>query len=145
MKILIFEPHRHPRREDIPHTLENLQGIVGGYIPALYPWEDPVAVVCDDEGLLKGYELNRYIAPGVLIAGTFFICGGVAIDPLDRSSRFAHLGELEIPKGDFNRLAMRISLTSPTSWQLSTRGCSTSRRHSFARSAAFLPSAKMAA
>ena len=75
MKILIFEPHQHPRREDIPHTLENLQGIVGGYIQAIYPWEDPVAVVCDDEGLLKGYELNRYIAPGVVIAGTFFICG----------------------------------------------------------------------
>ena len=75
MKILIFEPHKHPRRADIPHTLENLQEIVGGYIQAIYPWEDRVAVVCDDDGLSKHYELNRYIAPGVVIAGTFFICG----------------------------------------------------------------------
>lgn len=75
MKILIFEPHKHPRRADIPHTLESLQEIVGGYIQAIYPWEDRVAVVCDDDGLSKHYELNRYIAPGVVIAGTFFICG----------------------------------------------------------------------
>lgn len=75
MKILVFEPHKRPRRQDIPNTLENLQGIVGGYIQAIYPWEDSVAVVCDEEGLLKGYELNRYIAPGVVIAGTFLICG----------------------------------------------------------------------
>ncbi len=75
MKILVVEPRKHPRMEDITHTLEELQRIVGGDIQAIYPFEDPVAVVCDDEGKLKGYELNRYI-PGVdIIAGTFFICG----------------------------------------------------------------------
>ena len=75
MKILIVEPGRHPRRADIPHTLKSLQRVVGGYIQAVYWFDDPVALVCDDEGKLKGYELNRYIAGKDIIAGTFFICG----------------------------------------------------------------------
>ncbi len=75
MKILIVEPNRHPRRADIPHTLETLQGIVGGHIQAIYPFDDPVALVCDDEGKLKGYDLNRYIPNVDIIAGTFFVCG----------------------------------------------------------------------
>ena len=75
MKILIVEPGEFPRRADIPHTLEELQKTVGGYIQAVYPFDDPVAVVCDEEGKLKGYELNRYIPDCDIIAGTFFICG----------------------------------------------------------------------
>ena len=75
MKILIVEPNRRPKRADIPHTLENLQQIVGGYIQAIYPYDDPVALVCDEEGKLKGYDLNRYIPNVDIIAGTFFVCG----------------------------------------------------------------------
>ena len=33
------------------------------------------AIVCDDEGKIKCYELNRYIPNVHIIAGTFFICG----------------------------------------------------------------------
>lgn len=75
MKILIVEPGKHPRSADIPHTLEQMQKTVGGYIQAVYPWEDPVALVCDEEGLLKQLEFNRLVAPEVPIFGTFFICG----------------------------------------------------------------------
>lgn len=75
MKILIVEPGKHPRPADIPHSLENMQKTVGGYIQAIYPWDDPVALVCDEEGLLKESEFNRYIAPDAAVFGTFFICG----------------------------------------------------------------------
>lgn len=75
MKILIVEPGKHPRPADIPHTLEQMQKTVGGYIQAVYPWEDHVALVCDEEGLLKQLEFNRLVAPEVPIFGTFFICG----------------------------------------------------------------------
>ena len=75
MKILIIEPRKHPRRADIPHTLEEMQRIVGGSIQAIYPFDCPVAVVCCGEGKIKGYELNRYIPDVDIIAGTFFICG----------------------------------------------------------------------
>ena len=75
MKILIVEPGKHSRQADIPHTLRNLQETVGGDIQAIYPWDDRVALVCDDEGLLKNAPFNRLIAPEVAIFGTFFICG----------------------------------------------------------------------
>ena len=83
MKVLIVEPRQRPRRADIPHTLDEMQRIVGGYIEAVYWFSDPVALVCDDEGKLKGYELNRYIAGKDIIAGTFFICGLGAEDFTD--------------------------------------------------------------
>ena len=89
MKILIVEPRKHPRRADIPHTLEEMQRIVGGYIQATYPFDDPVAVVCDDEGKIKGYELNRYIPNVDIIAGTFFACGLGAEDFADLTDELA--------------------------------------------------------
>ena len=75
MKILIVEPSKRPRRADIPHTLEEMQRVVGGDIQAIYPFEDRIAIVCDEEGKLKGYELNRLIPNVDVIAGTFFVCG----------------------------------------------------------------------
>lgn len=75
MKILIVDPGKHPRPADIPHSLENMQKTVGGYIQAIYPWDDPVALICDEEGILKESEFNRLIVPETAIFGTFFICG----------------------------------------------------------------------
>ena len=75
MKILIVEPGRHPRAAEIPHTLEQMQKTVGGYIQAVFPWDDPVALICDEEGLLKQSVFNRIVAPEVAIFGTFFLCG----------------------------------------------------------------------
>lgn len=75
MKILIVEPGRNPRTAHISPELSSLQRTVGGYIQAIYPWDDPVAVVCDEEALLKHSEFNRLVAPETAIFGTFFICG----------------------------------------------------------------------
>ena len=75
MKILIVEPGKHPRRADVPHTLKAMQEIVGGYIQAVFPWRDPVALVCDEEGLLKQKFFNRCITAELQIFGTFFLCG----------------------------------------------------------------------
>ena len=73
--VLMIEPHRHPYLKTVEHTLENLQAMVGGYITATYPWEDPVALIADDEGLYKqDYEWNRYINDYHFIRGNFFIC-----------------------------------------------------------------------
>lgn len=75
MKILIVEPMNTPRRMEIGHTLKDLQSVVGGDIQAVYPWDDSVALVCDEEGLLKNKPFNRQITDEVFIVGTFFICG----------------------------------------------------------------------
>lgn len=53
MKILIIEPGKHPREADIENTLENLQKTVGGYLEAIHPFDEPVALVCDEESKLK--------------------------------------------------------------------------------------------
>ena len=47
MKILVCEPGKHPYVKEIEHTLENLQKEVGGYIQALYPFEEEVAWLKD--------------------------------------------------------------------------------------------------
>ncbi len=75
MTILIVEPGQRPRVPDIEHTLEAMQGVVGGYIQAIYPWKDRVALVCDEEALLENARFNRLLSPNNPVFGTFFICG----------------------------------------------------------------------
>ena len=77
MHILIVEPGKHPREAEIDGSLESLQKTVGGYIQAIYPFEDEVAVICDDEAKLKSdTQWNRLLPEiGDVIKGTFFIAG----------------------------------------------------------------------
>ena len=65
-----------PREQEISGDLAAMQTIVGGLIQAVYPFEEPVALVCNDEGKLLGLHMNRYV-PEIrdVIAGTFFLCG----------------------------------------------------------------------
>ena len=75
MRALVVEPHKEPYVKELT-DLEDMQKCVGGYIQAIYPWDDvPVALVCDEEGLYHDSEWNRFICEGVAIKGTFFICG----------------------------------------------------------------------
>lgn len=79
MCILKIEPERKPERADIPDTLEAMQEVVDGYIQAVYPFEEPVALICNEEGKLNGLPLNRALwdEDGNLydiISGTFFLC-----------------------------------------------------------------------
>lgn len=80
MKILIVEPMKEPYEKEIQGTLEEMQAIVGGYIQAVYPFEDPVAVVCNEEGKLMGLPYNRLLRddsgrPYDVLCGTFFVAG----------------------------------------------------------------------
>ena len=78
--VLIVEPSKSPRITEIPNTLESLQQIVGGYIQALYPFADPVALICNEEGKLLGLPWNRPLFDEDwqiydIIVGTFIIAG----------------------------------------------------------------------
>ena len=57
--VLIVEPGKEPYVKEIDSDLKSLQHEVGGYIEAIYPYEDPVALVCNEEGKLEGLPLNR--------------------------------------------------------------------------------------
>jgi hypothetical protein len=75
MEVLIVEPMKEPYRAEIKDDLRSMQEIVGGSIEAVYPWEDPVTLVCNEEGKLEGLPLNRSLGDYDVISGTFFICG----------------------------------------------------------------------
>ena len=80
INVLIFEPLTAPYTKEIDSSLESLQATVGGLIQAIYPFEDQVALVCNEEGKINGMTLNRAVYGGEgemldIIAGTFFIAG----------------------------------------------------------------------
>ena len=83
MRVLVVEPEKRPYTKDIDGKLETMQGIVGGLIQALYPFEDRVALVCNDEGKLIGLPLNRALRdergnPYDIVSGVFFLCAAPA-------------------------------------------------------------------
>ena len=80
IKVLVVEPKKEPYVKEISPGLESLQREVGGYIEAVYPFEDPVALICNEEGKLDGLPLNRalYNERGNLrdvISGTMLVVG----------------------------------------------------------------------
>lgn len=75
MNVLMVEPGLAPYEKEI-NGLEQMQAAVGGLITAIYPFEEPVAVVANDEGILLGMEFNRSMEGGYGgIFGPFFVCG----------------------------------------------------------------------
>lgn len=80
MKVLRISPRQYPEIMEIDGALESLQKEVGGPIQAVYPWDDPVALICNEEGKLMGLEFNRplYNADAQMcdyVVGTFLIVG----------------------------------------------------------------------
>ena len=75
MKIVLVEPGKEARPAEISGSLQSMQQLVGGIIQAIYPWTDPVAMICHDEGKILGLPFNRVLEDYDLIAGPFFICG----------------------------------------------------------------------
>lgn len=47
MKVLKVEPYQLPEVKDIDPGLASLQHEVEGWIEATYPFEDPVAIICN--------------------------------------------------------------------------------------------------
>jgi len=90
ISILIIPPGETPYPAEIPHTLDSLQSIVGGDIEVLYPFDDPVGVVCNEHGKLFGQPLNRALRDDSgriydIIAGMLFIIG-LGIDDFESVS-----------------------------------------------------------
>ena len=79
MKIIIVKPFTQPYTTEIKGDLESMQAVVGGYIEAIYPFDDEVALVCNEEGKLCNLTPNLYLLNrnnGILdfICGDFFLC-----------------------------------------------------------------------
>ena len=76
MTVLMVEPGYEPYEKTIPNTLAAKQELVGGLITAIYPYEEMVAIVANDEGILLGMDFNRSVEGGYGgVFGSFFVCG----------------------------------------------------------------------
>lgn len=92
IKVLVVKPMKEPFVKEIENRLRPMQDEVKGNIEILYPYDDPVALVCNDEGKLMRMSLNRALRMDGriydIISGTFLV---VAIDPT--SGEFLSLSE----------------------------------------------------
>ena len=93
MTVLMVEPGYAPYEKTIPNTLQAKQELVGGLITAIYPYEEMVAIVANDEGILLGMDFNRSVEGGYGgLFGPFFVCGLTEDDfcslPPDQMERF---------------------------------------------------------
>ena len=80
IQVVLCEPGKKARVTTIMNNLESLQKMVDGYIEAVYPFDDPVAIVCNEEGKLNQAELNRSLRDEFgeiydIIAGPFLVVG----------------------------------------------------------------------
>lgn len=75
MNVLVVEPGMAPYEKEV-NGLKEMQATVGGLITVIYPYEEQVAIVSNDESILEGMPFNRSVEGGYGgIFGTFFICG----------------------------------------------------------------------
>lgn len=96
LTVLVVEPEQLPYVKNIEGSLHSLQNEVGGYIEAIYPFEDPVAIICNEEGKLLGLPPNRALRDEEhnvydVVAGTFLVAGLSA-------DNFCSLNEKQIEK-----------------------------------------------
>lgn len=80
MDVLLVRPNMYPQPVQIGCELEDLQKAVGGDIQAVYPYEDLVALVMDEEGKMFGKDWNRALRDEDgnmydIIAGDFLVVG----------------------------------------------------------------------
>lgn len=76
MKVLFVEPGKAPVEKEIARTLGAMQKMVGRTVQAIYPFDDPVALLCNDDGKLLGLPMNRALhESGDIICGPFAIVG----------------------------------------------------------------------
>ncbi len=80
LSVLKITSGQYPQQVEIVNDLKALQQAVGGTIAAVYPFADPVAIICNDEGKLIGLPLNRALRDenGEMydaVAGTFLVVG----------------------------------------------------------------------
>ena len=80
IKVVMVEPGKEAYITEIETGLEDYYSALGcDMIEAVYPFEDMVCLVCDEEGKMNGSEPNRALKneddiPYDVIYGKFFIC-----------------------------------------------------------------------
>ena len=71
IKVLLVEPEKYPKEIEIDDSLEAMQEVVGGDIEEYMPFDDDVAIICNEEGKVIHIHFSRFI---VNICSTLYIC-----------------------------------------------------------------------
>jgi len=79
ISVLLISPKEYPKVIEIENTLESMQKVVEGNIEEYMPFDDEVAIVCNEEGKYNGMLPNRAIYSDDkemqdIIFGQFFVC-----------------------------------------------------------------------
>ena len=80
IRVLAVEPGKEPYVTEISQGLESLQHEVDGYIECVYPYDDPVCIICNEEGKINCMPLNRALKDEEgevydIVAGRFLVAG----------------------------------------------------------------------
>lgn len=80
IRVILVESGKKAKIAEIENTFEEKQRIVNGYIEVVYPFDEEVCIVCNEEGKFDGSLPNRAlldknIKVADIIFGTFIICG----------------------------------------------------------------------
>ena len=62
LDVLLVQPMRPPREVKMDGSLESLQKAVGGMIECVYPFEDRVGIICNEEGTCFWYGRRRFVS-----------------------------------------------------------------------------------
>ena len=78
--VLVVQPEMEPEVRQISTGLDSLQHEVGGMIEVVYPFDDNVGLIMNEESKLEGLPLNRGLFDDEgrlydVIAGTFIVAG----------------------------------------------------------------------
>ena len=79
ISVILVEPGRYPKLIEIEDTLEAMQSLVEGDIEEYMPFEDEVAIICNEEGKITRMAPNRAVYEENsremldIICGKFFV------------------------------------------------------------------------
>ena len=111
ISVLMVEPNKYPRPVEIGTKLEDLQAAVGGMIEVVYPFDEPVGLVMNEEGKINGLPYNRAIRNDEgkitdVIAGPFLVVGlteedfgSLSPELLQKFEKHFHQPEVFLPMG----------------------------------------------
>ena len=136
MRVLVVEPKKAPYVKEVGEELPDLQKEVGGFIEAVYPFEDDAAIICNEEGKQKNLELNRALFDRDgevydIIAGTFLITGtredsfgSLSPEQIDRYSRRYETPETFLFEGNRIRVKKELPRAERNEQRFFKNGCS---------------------
>lgn len=80
MTMLLVDPGAHPKQVEIGTDLKSLQQAIAGNIEVVYPFDDNVGLVVNEEGKIDGLPLNRALRDEDgevydILAGSFLVVG----------------------------------------------------------------------